>query len=585
MEVKSDWAIFLPSISSLYTKLISKGDASLRNGVIPHGLKSVQDLDFLKDDPNTLFYYPYCLYSAGHAFLDPTKSDIHESMIQKRDKNSIVIGDSGGFQISTGVLDVDWDDPVAIQDIREKILRWLEHTADWSMILDVPIKAIDNPKATKVNSFEDCLNFTIENIEYFIRNRKPGATNFMNVMQGIDPKHNKHWYESVKHFNNPNTIMEFENEHGEMVKEPLGNRALEGWSFGGTCAGNLWTTFQRILEIRDDTNFENCNWLHFLGIGKLWLAPVYNTMQRVIREKYNPNFTISYDAASPYVCVAHGRIYDGFILEGWKKEREATIKDTMGRCSLPLENFVDSKDFIGYNEPWPVEHNSPVADKLLVSDICMNGKEGVNSSWDGYSYGMLMGHNTYVLVHGIQTINRMHDAYRKARQDRDDALIILSNLNFTIDNSTRKKMEDKRDAAIKALKKDENDSQAMVNKTAALAGIKYYHAERMMERLGGRISPNIIKMCDLVEEMFELKTNKERVEFFTSNEPILTQFTMSPTKNYMKGAVGGSGLFEAQTETINLNAYVDFEEKDAVEVKELQDVLNKTGEKDLLATD
>lgn len=507
LTIQEDWAIFLPSISSLYTKLVSKDDADLRGGKIPSGLNTVKDMNFL--DPNGLFHYPYALYSAGHAYLDTTKSDVRESMIQKRNKkNTLIVGDSGGYQIATGVLNVDWNDPKAVNQIRTEILNWLEHTADWSMILDVPTKAIANERASNINTFEDCLKFTLDNAEYIMNNRQ-GKTKFLNVIQGIQPEQNKHWYDEIKKYNDP---------------KYAGKNRFEGWAFGGTCAGNNWMAFQRLLEMRDEHEFEYCDWVHFLGVGRIWLAPVYNTLQRIIREKYNPNFTVSYDAASPYVCVAHGRIYDGFILEGIKDDE--TKKKKTGRVSLPLENFVDSKDFLTYNKPWPIEHNSPFAQRLLVNDICVNPKKEVNSAWDGYAYGLLMGHNTYILIHAIQTMNRMHDAFITARKLGD---------------------------------------------------------ERTMKRLRARIAPNIIEMCDKVEQMFETKTKKDRKMFFVDNKIMFEQYSMSPTKDYTKFAELGD-LFTSKTDEITGKYEEEVEINDPVESKSVQDTLANTGDNDLFNT-
>src|SRR5690554_1014392 len=97
-------AIFLPSISSLYTKHVSKDDSSVRNGDIPAGMTSIKDLNFLNPDEG-IYWYPWELYSAGHAQLDIEKSKVQESIIQSRDPNStFILADSGGFQLSTGVL-------------------------------------------------------------------------------------------------------------------------------------------------------------------------------------------------------------------------------------------------------------------------------------------------------------------------------------------------------------------------------------------------------------------------------------------------------------------------------------------------
>ena len=80
-----DYAIFLPSISAIYVRLVSQPNARTVSG-LPGGL---QDLDFLQTNTN-LFYYPTALYSSGHSYWDPAQSDVQEAMVQKRDKNASV---------------------------------------------------------------------------------------------------------------------------------------------------------------------------------------------------------------------------------------------------------------------------------------------------------------------------------------------------------------------------------------------------------------------------------------------------------------------------------------------------------------
>ena len=95
---------------------------------VPAGFEHGNEgLDFLKN-VNSYYHYPYGLYSAGHAHLDITKSHADEPMIQDRDRNvvKVMLGDSGGFQIATGVMKMDWanakdpNDPVQVQQyVRE----------------------------------------------------------------------------------------------------------------------------------------------------------------------------------------------------------------------------------------------------------------------------------------------------------------------------------------------------------------------------------------------------------------------------------------------------------------------------------
>ena len=67
-------------------------------------------------------------------------------MFHTRDKkDTIVVGDSGGYQIGKGVLKFDWQNfkGQSANKMRDKILHWLELTADWSMVLDIPSWASD----------------------------------------------------------------------------------------------------------------------------------------------------------------------------------------------------------------------------------------------------------------------------------------------------------------------------------------------------------------------------------------------------------------------------------------------------------
>ena len=55
-----------------------------------------------------LFPYRWSLYSGGHANLDLTKSDPSEDMVRAREPGTLMLGDSGGFQIAKGLWEGDW---------------------------------------------------------------------------------------------------------------------------------------------------------------------------------------------------------------------------------------------------------------------------------------------------------------------------------------------------------------------------------------------------------------------------------------------------------------------------------------------
>ena len=209
-----DFAVFLPAISGIYAKFMSDYQANkLPPERIPQGLpKGLDSLKFLNENDG-LFTYKWGLYSAGHAELDINNTNEREAYIQKRDRTkNIILGDSGGFQVAKGILKFDWDNfytPGHKNDeVRMKILKWLEHTSDWSMILDVPSFSVT--LNIGVNTITDCLKYTVYNNEFFMKHRTPGATKFLNVLQGNDIPSADDWYEAVTvsytHLTLPTTI-------------------------------------------------------------------------------------------------------------------------------------------------------------------------------------------------------------------------------------------------------------------------------------------------------------------------------------------------------------------------------------------
>ena len=65
----------------------------------------------------------------------------------------------------------------------------------------------------------------------------------------------------------------------------------------------------------------------------------------------------------------------------------------------------------------PQFEDSPISSRLKISDVCyykpgdLNkiGKEG-RTSWDSFSYALLMGHNVWMHIEAVQRANRMFDS-------------------------------------------------------------------------------------------------------------------------------------------------------------------------------
>jgi len=397
---RDDWARFLPAISGFYTTLLGAidRDPNYTDNDRPNGLpkgmtKGHQGLDYLTGDG--YFSYDHSLYSAGHAALDLEKSKEREGMVANRDKKkTTMVGDSGGFQIGKGVIKFDWDRFYEVEDdpetwidgkyvgkadgVRMKILRWLEETADWSMILDVPTWAAmpQNQERTGLTCFEDCLVATLHNNDFFVKHRVPGATKMLNVLQGGNWTEAQAWYECVK------------------------NYEFEGWAMGAANMRNMYIVLKRLIIMRDENMFEGKDWIHFLGTSKLNWACMLTSIQRELRA-YNPNLTVSFDCASPFLSAANGLMYTDPVTNSQK-------------FSYPMESFPDHKSFKGSDLAFPA--HSPIGDLLTMGDICVRGDGDTNkhdketkTSWDTFSYGLIMAHNTANHIQSVVRANQLAD--------------------------------------------------------------------------------------------------------------------------------------------------------------------------------
>jgi hypothetical protein len=399
--LQKDYAVYLPAISSFYSTYVAKQrlEEFVPNNRIPAEFdQGIEGMNFLNPEQG-YFTYKYALYSAGHAQLDLKKSLTQESMIQQRDRaNTMILGDSGGYQIGKGVLKFDWlnFEGKEANATRQKILEWLELTADWSMMLDVPTWACDHihsPK-TGLKSFDDCLDKTRFNNDYFLKNRL-GQTKFLNVLQGSDWDTAEKWYEGVKEFSDTAV---------------WGEKAAEGWAFGGANMCKMDISLKRLMTLRDEGLLVNKNWIHFLGTAQLDWSCYLTSIQRQIRKHINEEITISFDCASPFIATAHGLVY-------------TNAQHTAKRWSVIMDKAPDNKALAGSTIPFPFE--SEFGRRLTIGDICHYApgmlnkikKEG-KTSWDSFAYALMMGHNVECHIKAVQRANQLMDIERaKARPD------------------------------------------------------------------------------------------------------------------------------------------------------------------------
>jgi len=405
---QSDYALFLPALSGFYATFIGKqrGSNYVDPARMPTGIPDMEMLNWLNHQ-KALFPYKWSLYSAGHANLDLNKQDWNEDMVRNRDRaNTFVLGDSGGFQIGKGKWEGDWKDPNCPKAMkkRSQVLSWMDGIMDYGMCLDVPAWVARSPegqKATGISTYAEAVHATFINNEYFINNRN-GNCKFLNVLQGENHADAEGWYQHMKKYCDP---------------KQYPGRHFNGWGMGGQNMCDVHLVLKRLVALRFDGLLEQGqqDWMHFLGTSKLEWALLLTDIQRAVRKYHNPDFTISFDCASPFLATANGQVYHQTDIEDRQKwcyrmsfiaDDKKYATDTRSyRDAVLQDKLIDHFD------------ESPVSKNLQIKDICIYkpgdlnkiGKEG-KTSWDSFSYALLMSHNVWTHIHSVQEANRQYDA-------------------------------------------------------------------------------------------------------------------------------------------------------------------------------
>ena len=267
-----DYAVYLPSLQQGYAAFPMRDPATVRGGVLPNGL-TLKDLDFL--DPNSkLWHCKYVLYSAGQFDRAQIRTP---DMVTERNADTVVMGDSGGYQIGTGKLAAvkDWNkqqnDPNAIAalwttnvSIRDRILRWLDRYCDYAMTLDMPLWVLQDPKAQKSSPFaklsvDQLIDLSYDNLKYFADNRGKATgsrAKYLNILQDIGDGTGERWYQRVKDFN------------------------FEGWAFGSDTKSGMEPILKWVRRLLDDGKLNSkTEWLHVLGVSTLEMAVCLTALQ------------------------------------------------------------------------------------------------------------------------------------------------------------------------------------------------------------------------------------------------------------------------------------------------------------------
>jgi hypothetical protein len=410
---QSDYAVFLPAISGFYATFIGKQRVNndyVDPARMPKALQDMEQFNWLNSQKG-LFPYRWSLYSGGHANLDLNKDDASEDMVRKREPGTFMLGDSGGFQIAKGLWEGDWkanSGCAKAEKKRSSVLKWLDGIADYGMILDIPTWVIHDKKASKacgITTLEEAVAATKYNNLYFMQHRKGkanGGARFLNVLQGDNHTSADEWYEEMKEFCDP-------------AKYP--DTHFDGWAMGGQNMCDIHLVLKRLVALRYDNLLQEGvhDWMHFLGTSKLEWAVLLTVVQRAVRKYVNPAFTISFDCASPFLATANGQMYHQIDLphdSKWCYRMSPSADDK--KYATDTRTFQDA---VLQDGIFNVFDESPISQHLLIKDICIykpgdlnkNGKEG-KTSWDSFSYALMMGHNVWTHIESVQRANRTFDA-------------------------------------------------------------------------------------------------------------------------------------------------------------------------------
>jgi hypothetical protein len=409
---QSDYAVFLPAISGFYATFIGKqrNEPYVDPARFPQGLTDMEQLNWL-NSTKALFPYRWSLASGGHANLDLSKQDWSEDMVRNREPGTFILGDSGGFQIAKGLWEGDWkanSGCAKAQKKRELVLNWLDNVSDYCMTLDIPTWVIHDKKAAKacgISTLPAAVAATKFNNEYFMKHRKGvrnGGTKILNVLQGDNHGSADQWYETMKEYCDP-------------AKYP--DTHFDGWAMGGQNMCDVDLVLRRLVALRYDNLLQEGvhDWMHFLGTSKLEWAVLLTVIQRAVRKYVNPDFTISFDCASPFLATANGQVYHHIDLPHNEKwcYRMSPIADNKkySTDTRPYGQAVIADGLVDHFD------ESPLSRLYTMKDICIYkpgdlnkiGKEG-KTSWDSFSYALLMGHNVWTHLEAVQRANRTFDS-------------------------------------------------------------------------------------------------------------------------------------------------------------------------------
>lgn len=374
------YAVYVPSLQSGYARFATKRNREVRDGDLPKHFR-VRDLDFL--DPNSqLWSCGYTLYSSGQ--FDKVQLRSADIIRDRKRGKSVVIGDSGGFQLGSGAIrnkqEQDTLNGLARSPskfmaqwhtvgFRERTLRWLEMYTDYAMTLDMVLwgsKEHDKNSTSPLRnlSVDQLIDLSVDNLRYFSDNRgqvSGGGTKFLNVLQDIGNGSGDRWYQAVKDFE------------------------FEGWAFGGSTKliSNLLRWCHRLLW---DKKLDKTEWFHLLQNSPPVFSVVYTAIQRALSKAVGHEITLSYDSSSPH--QGSGQLRAMYQMPSFTSDlRTWTMSSKRVDQNIQLALGDITK---------PLPSDSPLSTFFTLNDLNAHTDLYRDSFVDQFAEHLMTNHNIYV---------------------------------------------------------------------------------------------------------------------------------------------------------------------------------------------
>lgn len=370
--------IYFPSFSSGTSAWASKKNPRLTDGT-PWRFWAE---DFPKEYRHTSF-----LISAGHSYKDMEYASKFEFT-----PDTIVMGDSGGFQISTGVI--KWDKNNS-KEIRQRIFDWLEANAHVSMNLDIPTRG------EYADRFQEAMEISLDNFQFFADNQS-GKTDFLNVLQGSTYDKYKAWYKVVNDF------------------------PFQGWAVGGA-PGSVVAFASAICVLAEGGELlkDQNKWLHMLGMSSVIEFLILAQVQKSLNE-IGSGITLTTDSSTPSRSVSYGYYYTGYDFK----------RLTFSYTHVPRKEKFDFRNMQSQSLPLITMMDHRIWNDYTIEEFV---------EWKSEHYAWLVIHNFAVFKDCIRNANNIvyNDDYILQQNVSKETFSVLKSFDEMIKSNNPKQVLDK----------------------------------------------------------------------------------------------------------------------------------------------